>query len=220
LGGIDVSLKVNEIFHSIQGESSYSGRPCVFVRLAGCNLRCSYCDTQYAYEVGEELEIGDIFNRVASYRCSLVEVTGGEPLIQKETPLLIHGLIEDGYEVLMETNGTLDISQVDDHCIKIVDIKCPSSGQARHNDPENLNRLTLHDEVKFVISDRDDYIFAKKILHGKNSDFCRKHPVHFSPAFGQLEPRTVAEWILEDHLNVRLHLQLHKMIWSPGKKGV
>ncbi len=215
-----MSLKVNEIFHSIQGESSYSGRPCVFVRLSGCNLRCSYCDTQYAYDVGEKLEVGDIFNRVASYGCRLVEITGGEPLIQKETPLLIHGLVENGYEVLMETNGTLDIGKVDDRCVKIVDIKCPSSGQAKQNDLENLNRLTRHDEVKFVIADRDDYIFAKKILHAKNSDLCRKHPVHFSPAFGRLEPRTVAEWILEDHLNVRLHLQLHKMIWSPGKKGV
>ena len=156
-----MALKVNDIFYSIQGESSYSGRPCVFVRLTGCNLRCSYCDTQYAYTEGEALEIDEVVGRVTSYQCPLVEVTGGEPLIQKETPALIHRLLAGGFETLMETNGSQDISQVDNRCVKIVDIKCPFSGQTSHNDLQNLDRLTDHDEVKFVIADRDDYEYAK-----------------------------------------------------------
>ena len=215
-----MALKVNEIFYSIQGESSYSGRPCVFVRLTGCNLRCSYCDTQYAYTEGEELEIDEIAGRVISYQCPLVEVTGGEPLIQKETPDLIHRLLTKGFETLMETNGSQDISQVDNRCVKIVDIKCPFSGQTGHNDLQNLDRLTDHDEVKFVIADRDDYEYAQQILHLTDPNLCGKHPVHFSPAFGRMEPKTLAEWILEDHLDVRLHLQVHKIIWSPDRRGV
>ncbi len=220
LGGIGVALKVNEIFFSIQGESSYAGRPCVFVRLTGCNLRCSYCDTKYAYEEGEELEISDVVNRVTFYQCPVVGVTGGEPLIQKETPVLIYRLLEEGYEVLMETNGTQDISQVDDRCVKVVDIKCPSSGQTGHNDLGNLDRLTSHDEVKFVISDREDYEYAKQILDLRDENFFGKNPVHFSPAFGKIEPKTLAEWILKDHLDVRLNLQLHKVIWDPDQRGV
>ena len=215
-----MTLKVNEIFYSIQGESSYSGRPCVFVRLTGCNLRCSYCDTQYAYAQGEELEIDEIVGRVISYRCPLVEVTGGEPLMQKETPGLIHCLLAKGFETLMETNGSQDISQVDNRCVKIVDIKCPFSGQTSHNDLRNLDRLTDRDEVKFVVAHRDDYEYAKQILRLADYNLCRKHPVHFSPAFGRMEPKTLAEWILEDHLDVRLHLQVHKIIWSPDRRGV
>ena len=214
-----MALKVNEIFFSIQGESSYAGRPCVFIRLTGCNLRCSYCDTRYAYSEGEELEILDIVQRVTSHRCPLVEVTGGEPLIQRETPMLIDRLLEEGYEVLMETNGSQDISQVDNRCVKIVDIKCPSSGYAAHNDLQNLDRLTNHDEVKFVIADRDDYEYARQILNLTGTSTFRKNAVHFSPAYGRLEPETLAEWILEDHLDVRLHLQLHKVIWTPNQGG-
>ena len=215
-----MTLKVNEIFYSIQGESSYAGRPCVFVRLAGCNLRCSYCDTQFAYEEGEELAIADIVNRVGFHRCRLVEVTGGEPLIQEETPVLVHRLLQEGYEVLMETNGTQDISRVDESCVRIVDIKCPSSGQHAYNDLRNLDRLTNHDEVKFVISHRDDYNYARQILDLTDPKLFRGNPVHFSPIFGSLEPRTLAEWLLEDHLDVRLHLQLHKIIWAPEQRGV
>jgi len=215
-----VTLKVNEIFHSIQGESTYAGRRCVFVRLTGCNLRCSYCDTQYAYDEGEELEIDDILDRIASYQCSLVEITGGEPLIQQETPILVNRLLAGGYSVLVETNGSQDISQIDAHCVKIVDIKCPSSGESAQNDLENLNRLTDHDEVKFVIANREDYKFAKEMLGSLSSGFCRKRPVHLSPVFGKIEPKTVAEWILKDRLYVRLHLQLHKFIWSPNQRGV
>jgi len=215
-------LKVNEIFYSIQGESSYAGRPCVFVRLTGCNLRCSYCDTQFAYEEGEGLEIAEILDRVASHGCGLVEVTGGEPLIQEETPILIDRLLQEGYEVLMETNGSQNISKVDGRCVKIVDIKCPSSGQRRHNDLGNLDRLTDHDELKFVIADRADYEYAKQVLDlmGPNLFKFKKNRVHLSPVFGGIEPKTLAEWILEDHLNVKLHLQLHKFIWSPDQRGV
>jgi len=215
-----VPLKVNDIFYSIQGESSYSGQACVFVRLTGCNLRCSYCDTQYAYENGEELEIDEIANRVASYRCPLVEVTGGEPLIQRETPALIHRLLEKGYEVLLETNGTQDISRVDKRCVKIIDIKCPSSGEEKENDLENLKRLTDKDEIKFVIGDRRDYEYAREMLNGMGNDPSKKNLVHFSPVFGKMDPKILAKWILEDHLDVRLHMQLHKFIWDPEQRGV
>jgi len=215
-----VALKVNEIFYSIQGESSCAGRPCVFVRLTGCNLRCSYCDTRYAYEGGDDLGINDIVERVSSLKCPLVEVTGGEPLIQEETPTLIHRLLEQGYKVLMETNGSCDISQVNDRCVKIVDFKCPSSGETNSSDLKNLERVTDHDEVKFVVGDREDYEYAKGILALTNPNICRTNIVHFSPVFGVMEPKTLARWILEDCLDVRLHLQLHKMIWPPDQRGV
>jgi len=215
-----VPLKVNEIFYSIQGESSYAGRPCVFVRLTGCNLRCSYCDTQYAYDEGEVMEMGDIVDRVARFQSPLVEVTGGEPLIQEDTPILIHQLLEGGYEVLMETNGSQDISKVDNRCVRIVDIKCPSSGEMKRNNLENLRRLNEKDEIKFVIGGREDYEYAKSILASVNPNAIRPKSVHFSPVFGRMQPRTLAEWILNDHLDVRLQLQLHKIIWDPDQRGV
>jgi len=215
-----LALKVNEIFYSIQGESSYAGRACVFIRLTGCNLRCTYCDTTYAYEEGEELEIGAIIDRVASYQCPLVEITGGEPLIQEETPSLIRRLLQRGYEVLLETNGTRDISQVDDRCVKIVDIKCPTSGEAEKNNLINVSRLTHRDEIKFVIGGREDYEYAKKILNLINLKPSRMDKVFFSPVFGAVEPSVLAEWILKDRLNVRLQLQLHKYIWDPERRGV
>ena len=215
-----MALRVNEIFYSIQGESSYAGRPCVFVRLTGCNLRCSYCDTQYAYDEGEELEVDEIALRVASHQCALVEVTGGEPLIQKDTPVLIRRLLEEGFEVLLETNGSQDMSEVDERCVKIVDIKCPSSGEADKNGLENLSRLTDKDEIKYVIGSREDYEYARKILDVMGLNPFRMNPVHFSPVFGQMDPRILAEWILEDRINVRLHLQLHKIIWDPEQRGV
>ena len=215
-----MSLKVNEIFYSIQGESSFAGLPCVFIRLTGCNLRCSYCDTRYAYEEGREMEISEIIDRIASYRCHLVEVTGGEPLIQQETPSLIFSLLEKGYKVLLETNGTQDISLVDERCVKIVDIKCPSSGEDKKNDLKNLNRLTDKDEVKFVIGGREDYEYARKILEIIDYKSSRMSPVHFSPVFRKMDPEILAEWILEDNLNVRLQIQLHKIIWDPEQRGV
>jgi len=215
-----MSLKVNEIFYSIQGESTYAGRPCVFVRLAGCNLRCTFCDTKYAYDEGELREIDDIFDQVSSYQCPLVEITGGEPLIQSETPLLIHGLIEYGYNVLLETNGTKDISHVDEGCVKIVDVKCPSSGMSDMNDPENLNRLSHGDELKFVIGNRDDYDYAKKILNFADLKSHKGNSISFSPTFGEMKPGILAKWILEDHLDVRLQIQIHKYIWDPDQRGV
>jgi 7-carboxy-7-deazaguanine synthase len=215
-----VPLKVNEIFYSIQGESTYAGKPCVFIRLTGCNLRCSYCDTKYAYYDGEKLDIHEIINKVALYGCPLVEVTGGEPLLQEETPYLISQLLGKGYKVLIETNGSHDISRVDGRSVRIVDIKCPSSGEKDRNDLTNLNRLRDEDELKFVIGGREDYDYAKDILsligHGSSG----KIAVHFSPSFGRMEPKELAGWILHDRLNVRLHLQLHKYIWPPGQRGV
>ncbi|AOY60546.1 radical SAM protein [Desulfococcus multivorans] len=212
-----MTLTVNEIFFSIQGESSFAGRPCVFIRLTGCNLRCAYCDTRYAYYDGVALDIPDILQRVADYQCPLVEVTGGEPLIQAETPLLIGELIERDFTVLLETNGTQDISRIDDRCIRIVDVKCPTSGEADKNDLDNFDRLSSHDEIKFVIGNREDYEFARTIA-GRLSG--RPNPVHFSPVFGRLAPDQMAAWILEDRLNVRLQPQLHKIIWNPEQRGV
>lgn len=213
-------LKVNEIFYSIQGESSYAGLPCVFVRLTGCNLRCSYCDTSYAYEEGKDFEIGEIIDRVISYRCRLVEITGGEPLIQKETPYLISQLVEKRFEVLLETNGSLDISLVDERCIKIVDIKCPSSGQEKKNDLENLKRLSFKDEIKFVIGNREDYLYAENIVSLIRKNNLTIKPPLLSPLHNQMDPKRLAEWILEDHLDVRMQIQLHKIIWGTEVRGV
>ncbi|MGA2332743.1 MAG: radical SAM protein [Syntrophales bacterium] len=213
-------LKVNEIFYSIQGESSYTGRPCVFVRLTGCNLRCSYCDTRYAYEEGEDLDIGEIINRITFHRCVLVEITGGEPLMQKETPLLIRRLLDMGFEVLLETNGSMDVSAIDDRCVKIVDIKCPSSGEANKNDLENLKRLQTKDEIKFAIGSREDYDYAKNILSLLNrAEGNIKLPL-FSPVYGRMTPELLARWILADHIDVRMQIQLHKVIWDSETRGV
>jgi 7-carboxy-7-deazaguanine synthase len=213
-------LKVNEIFYSIQGESSYAGRPCVFVRLTGCNLRCSYCDTRYAYEEGEDLEIGEIINRVTSYRCRLVEITGGEPLIQNGTPLLIQMLLDLGFEVLLETNGSMDISVIDNRCVKILDIKCPSSGEAKRNYLENLKRLQPNDEIKFAIGSKEDYDYAKNILSFMNRANGNIKPPLLSPVYGRMNPELLAQWILADHLDVRMQIQLHKVIWGSETRGV
>jgi 7-carboxy-7-deazaguanine synthase len=214
-----MTLLVNEIFYSIQGESIHSGRPCIFVRLTGCNLRCSYCDTRYAYEQGVDMEITEIINRIDAYPCRLVEITGGEPLLQSQTPILIHRLLENGYEVMLETNGSLDISRVDGRCIKIVDIKCPTSGESNKNDLGNLKRLGSKDQVKFVIGDRSDYEYAKVTMGSISPDFPEEQ-ILFSPVSGGISPSRLAEWILEDNLNVRLHLQLHNIIWPDKKRGV
>lgn len=215
-----MSLRVNEIFYSIQGESSYAGRPCVFVRLTGCNLRCSYCDTRYAYEEGDELKISEILDRVASYECPLVEITGGEPLIQEETPALIYNLLENGYHVLLETNGSLDTGAIDARCVKIIDVKCPSSGEHEKSNLETLNKLTEKDEIKFVIGDRPDYEHARRILRLMHHPPLISNPVHFSPIYGKMDPKILSKWILQDHLDVGLNLQLHKIIWGPEKRGV
>ncbi|BBO87617.1 radical SAM protein [Desulfosarcina ovata] len=195
-------------------------RPCVFVRLTGCNLRCSYCDTQYAYSEGSAYDISTIIDKVRSYGCRLVEITGGEPLIQAETPDLIHALIAKGFQVLMETNGSLDIDKIDSACARIVDVKCPSSGEHEKNDLENLNRLTENDELKFVIGNQTDYEFARNILKTYKLVCPKNSKIHFSPVYGKIRPDLLAQWILADRLNVRLQLQLHKFIWDPNKRGV
>lgn len=213
-----MTLLVNEIFYSIQGESLYNGLPCVFVRLAGCNLRCSYCDTRYAYEKGSKMELVEILQKTATYHCPLIEITGGEPLLQDDTPMLISELLEKGYEVMMETNGTFDISIVDKRCIKIVDIKCPTSGESDKNDLENLKRFNQQDQVKFVIKSREDYEYAKNITKLISPELPGKN-ILFSPVFGEIACAKLAKWILEDNLNIRLHLQLHKIIWPGSRIG-
>jgi 7-carboxy-7-deazaguanine synthase len=215
-----LSLKVNEIFYSIQGESSYAGRPCVFIRLTGCNLRCSYCDTRYAYEEGTDMEFQQLLTQVSAYRCSLIEITGGEPLLQADTPPLIRRLLEKKFTVLLETNGSRNIRTVDDRCIKIMDLKCPSSGMENRNDLKNLGRLSPGDELKFVIGDRPDFEFARQILDAYQEFFPERTPVHFSPVFGELEPKRLAQWILDERLDVRLQLPLHKLLWDPYQRGV
>jgi len=212
-----MALLVSEIFYSIQGESSYAGRPCAFVRLSGCNLRCSYCDAKYSYTGGKEMAPAEILEAIQGYGCPLVEVTGGEPLLQAETPRLIEELVGLGLTVLVETNGSQDISFLSPGATAIVDFKCPSSGCAEANDLENLARLRPGDELKFVIGNHEDYHFAVNLL--------AEHPqpgrtVHFQPVFGEMHPKTLAGWILKDHLPVRLSLQLHKFIWHPKARGV
>lgn len=215
-----MSLKVNEIFQSIQGESSYAGSPCVFVRLTGCNLRCAWCDTAYAYEEGDVMELTDILDRVENYRCPLVEVTGGEPLLQEETPELIRRLLDKGFRVLLETNGSLDVSSVDPRCVKILDIKCPSSGEAEKNLFKNLDHLTDLDEIKFVIGGREDYDYAREKFPLIFQIRQERNIIHFSPLHGRMKPQTLAGWILEDRLPVKLQLHIHKILWPGERRGV
>jgi len=211
-------LKVNEIFYSIQGESSYAGYPCVFVRLTGCNLRCTYCDTKYAYEKGTNMTIGKILDTVSRYECPLVEITGGEPLLQEETPQLAKALLEKGFQVLVETNGTQNIDLLKDNVVRIVDIKTPGSGESDKTDWKNLDRLYKDDEIKFVLVNFSDYEWAKGIVRRYN--LTQKVTVLFSPASGvNLDPAELAQWILDDRLNVRLQLQFHKILWPDKDRG-
>ncbi len=213
-----MALRVNEIFFSIQGESSYAGLPCAFIRLTGCNLRCRYCDTTYAYDEGKEMSLAQVVARVKRWNPFLVEITGGEPLMQEDTPALIQALIQKGYRVLLETNGSFDIAAIPPECVRILDLKCPSSGQSDKIHWQNLDRLAPKDQVKFVIQDRKDYAFAKRALKKVGTRIpCRN--LLFSPVHGVLAPRSLAEWILEDGLCVRLHLQLHKVIWPESIRG-
>lgn len=210
-------LKVNEIFYSIQGESSYAGNPCVFVRLTGCNLRCTYCDTKYAYRRGSRMTIEKIINQVSQYECPLIEITGGEPLLQKETAELTQVLSEQGFRVLVETNGTLDIDLLQNNIVRIVDIKCPGSGVKDKTDWDNLERLNQHDEVKFVLTSQSDYEWAKEVISKYN--LMNRVAILFSPAHEKLNPADLAHWILVDRLNIRLQPQLHKILWSNKTKG-
>jgi len=213
-------LRVNEIFYSIQGESTFAGFPCIFIRMTGCNLRCTYCDTTFAYEEGDDIPLDSILTTVKKFHCSLIEVTGGEPLIQNETPDLISALIKNGYTVLLETNGSQDISTVDTRCTRIVDIKCPSSGMDNKNHWENLDYITLNDQLKFVIAHRQDYLYAKKVLDAAAIKRRKKLLINFSPVFNKIDLKDLAGWILADNLPVRLQIQLHKYIWGEYTKGV
>lgn len=214
-----MSLDICEIFHSLQGESTFAGRPCVFVRLSGCNLDCAWCDTRYAETEAHSMSVDEIMDRVAGFNCNLVEVTGGEPLLQEQTPVLVDRLLAAGRQVLMETNGSLDISLVDPGCIRIVDVKCPSSNAGGSFLEANYAHLTPKDEIKFVVGSRMDYEFARKIIR----DRLAGHPgqcIHLSPVFGTITPARMAGWILEDGLDARLSLQQHKLIWHPEERGV
>jgi 7-carboxy-7-deazaguanine synthase len=212
-------LTVNEIFHSIQGESTFAGEPCVFVRLTACDLRCSWCDTPYAFHEGRKMSIDEVLAEVDRYPCPLVEVTGGEPLLQPEVFPLMSRLLESGKTVLLETGGHRSIEHVPVGVRRIMDVKCPGSNEAGRMDWSNLKRLTAADEVKFVIKDRTDYEYARDIVR-RESLAGRVAAVLFSPVHGVLESRALAEWILEDGLPVRLQLQAHKYIWSPETRGV
>lgn len=212
-------LTVNEIFYSIQGESLFAGLACTFVRLTGCNLRCTYCDTRYAYAEGDRMSVAEVVRRVADHDCRLVEITGGEPLAQRETPDLVDAMVGAGYDVLLETNGSYDISRVNTACIKIVDVKCPSSGECDKNDWGNLTRLGKRDQLKFVVGSRNDYDFAHRVVAELDPSFPRNR-ILFSPVSGRLAPARLATWILDDGLAVRLHLQLHRIIWPRIQRGV
>jgi len=211
-------MRVTEIFHSIQGESTYAGLPCTFVRLTGCPLRCTWCDSEYTFHGGTEITLHDVLERVRGYGCRLVEITGGEPLHQREAFSLIHALCKDGYTVLVETGGAIDVSPVDRRAHIILDVKCPGSGMMARMEWTNLDRLSSKDEVKFVLKDRADYEWACMIL--KQYDLPARCAILFSPVFGQLDLRQLAEWILADKLSVRFQMQLHKYIWDPSMHGV
>ena len=213
-----MSLKINEIYYSVQGESTHSGCPCIFIRLTYCNLRCSYCDTEYAFYDGKDKEITDIMSEIKRWDCNLVEVTGGEPLFQDECIDLLNELVNSNYEVMLETGGSLSISDVPKKVVKIVDFKCPSSGMVKKNLWSIVNDLQSHDEVKFVIGNREDFDWAKdRITEYSLDKICT---LLFSPTFGEIDPQQIVEWILAENLPVRMQLQMHKMIWSPEEKGV
>jgi 7-carboxy-7-deazaguanine synthase len=212
-------LTVNEIFHSIQGESTHAGRPCVFVRLTACDLRCTWCDTPFAFTEGRKMSVEQVLETVRSYGCGVVEITGGEPLLQKEVYPLMDRLLEDGRTVLIETGGHLSVDAVPERVIRVIDVKCPGSGEADRMHWPTLDRLRPSDEIKFVLQDRADYEYAREIA-AKHDLPSRCAAVHFSPVHGVLDPKQLAEWILADRLSVRLQLQAHKYIWDPQTRGV
>ena len=212
-------LTINEIFYSIQGEASRAGEPCVFVRLTACDLRCTWCDTPYAFYEGRKRSIEDVVAEVEGHRCRLVEITGGEPLLQDDVYPLIDRLMAGGYTVMLETGGHRPIGRVPKAVVKIMDVKCPGSGEADKNHWDNINALSPHDEVKFVLKDRMDYDYACDVIHRYDLP-SRVSAVLMSPVHGVLEPKALAEWMLADHLPARLQLQLHKLVWSPIERGV
>ena len=214
-----MQLNVCEIFFSLQGESSFAGLPCGFIRLAGCNLDCSWCDTRYARLESIPMSLDQIIRKIEAFNCRLVEITGGEPLLQENTPELAHMLINKGYTVLVETNGSLPIGRLPETCIRIVDIKGPSSNEKNSFAFENLDHLSDHDEVKFVVGTQMDYEYAKNMIN-RHLTSRSAAKIHISPVFGKMQPSTLAAWMLEDQLHARLSIQQHKIIWDPEKRGV
>ena len=212
------TVQVTEIFHSIQGESSHAGKPCVFVRLTGCGLRCTYCDTVYAFGGGREMTIGQILTEASQHSTRLVEITGGEPMEQPGVYPLMHSFLEAGYTVMLETGGHVALADVPSKVIKIIDVKCPDSNEGGTFDGRNLESVTSHDEFKFVISSRQDYEWS--------CEFYRQHltqkpnTVLFSPAHDLLPAQELSQWVLSDGLDVRIQLQIHKYIWGAGLRGV
>jgi len=230
----NVELFVNEIFYSIQGEGSHIGLPCIFVRMQGCNLRCSWCDTPYAQDIlkfefiskhkdeksfPKLIKLKELIKIIKSYNCKLICITGGEPLAQRGTTFLIKELCNLDYTVLLETNGSMPISKIDERAIKILDLKCPSSCMTEHNNYSNIDFLTLNDEVKFVIENQEDYLWAKNLIKEYSLER-RVKEILISPVFSKIDLEKLAEWILADNLPVRLQVQLHKIIWGPKKRGV
>ncbi|MCH8932382.1 MAG: radical SAM protein [Nitrospinae bacterium] len=211
-------LTINEIFKSIQGESSYTGRPCIFIRLTGCNLRCSWCDTEYAFYEGQPKSVKDIMDAIEPLGVPLVEITGGEPLLQEEVYDLMDALLAKNYEVLLETGGGVSVAKVPERVIKILDIKCPGSGEDAKNLWDNLDHLNPHDEVKFVLADRADYEWSRDVLQRR--DIHQKVQVLFSPVYDTLGLKELAAWVLDDNLPVRVQTQLHKIIWGKDAIGV
>jgi 7-carboxy-7-deazaguanine synthase len=211
-------LRINEIFYSIQGESTHAGQPCVFVRLTGCNLRCVWCDTAYAFHEGREMSVDEVLERVAGYGCRLVEVTGGEPLLQDDVIPLLRRLVEGDHEVLLETGGSLPIEQVPLGVRRIIDVKCPASGESEKNRWENLEHLRRGDELKFVLAGRQDYDWAVSQI--RTRDLADRCPLLLSPVHGELAPADLAGWVLEDRLAVRVQLQVHKLLWPGITRGV
>ena len=212
-------LTVNEIFYSIQGESTHAGEPCVFVRLTACDLRCTWCDTEYAFYEGTKRSIDEVVTDVEQYGCPLVEITGGEPLLQDDVYPLMEELLRRGRTVMLETGGHRTISRVPEAVVKVVDVKCPGSGESGRNCWENLEALAPHDEVKFVIQDRRDYDYAVDVVN-RYGLASRAAAVLFAPVTGVLDPRTLSEWMLADRVPARLQVQLHKIIWPPNTRGV
>lgn len=209
-------IRITEIFHSIQGESTHIGRPCIFIRLAGCNLRCVWCDSEYTFTGGEKMSVEEILEKIRPWPTRLVEVTGGEPLAQKESFDLIARLCDEGYEVLIETSGSIDTEPVDPRAKIILDVKCPGSGEESKNYWPNLERLRTHDEVKFVIADRVDYEYARNLTREKLVG----RTVLFSPVWGAMPLEDLAAWMLEDGVDARMQVQLHKLIWGAEARGV
>ncbi|MBI65646.1 MAG: 7-carboxy-7-deazaguanine synthase [Candidatus Marinimicrobia bacterium] len=213
-----MKLKINEIYYSIQGESSYTGLPCIFIRLTYCNLRCTYCDSEYTFHDGEDMTVNEIMAKIKEYKCNLVEVTGGEPLFQKGCIELLQKLIDSKYNVLLETSGSLSIENVPKKVINIIDFKCPSSNMKKKNYWENLKFIKEKDEIKFVIGNKEDYEWAKRKINQYN--LTSKCMVLMSPIYKEIEPKTIIEWILNDNLDVKFQIQLHKNIWENETRGV